>query len=76
MTYFRTIVEMKNGFHKTLRLTKSDVAHVVSEFRKFQRSIFNDQQTITFGDVTLVLNEIISWKFINEWTSEEFLTLN
>ena len=75
MTYYRTVVELTNGCHKILRLTYSEVAHVVSEVNKFRRGIFNHVVEITLGGVTLCLNEILSWKFINEYTREELLTI-
>lgn len=75
MTYYRTVVELTNGCHKILRLTYSEVAHVVSEVNKFRRSIFNHVVEITLCGVTLCLNEILSWKFINEYTREELLTI-
>ncbi len=75
MTYFRTIVELSNGCHKILRLTRDQVAHVVYEVNKFRRSIFRDVVEITLNGITLCLNEILSWKFINEYTREELLTI-
>lgn len=75
MTYFRTIVELTNGCHKILRLSRDQVAHVVYEVNKFRKSIFREIVEITLNGITLCLNEILSWKFINEYTREELLTI-
>lgn len=75
MTYFKTIVTLKSGAHKIIRLTLGEVAHVVSEFKKFRASIFSDVVEITLNGITLCMNEISSWKFINEYTREELLTI-
>ena len=76
MTYYKAIVTMKNGVHKIVRLTYLQVAHVVSEVRKFNQNIFRDVVEITLNGVTLCLNEILSWRIFNEYTREEFLTLS
>ena len=75
MTYYKTIVTLTNGCHKILRLTKSDVAHVVYRFRQMRSSIFRDVVNVTLNGVTLCLNEIVSCRFVNEYTRDEFLTL-
>lgn len=75
MTYFRTIVTMTNGLHKSLRLSRDQVAHVVYEMDRFRKSIFREVKKITLNGITLCLNEIISFKFINEYTHEELLTI-
>lgn len=72
---YRTVVELTNGCHKIVRLSYAQVAHVVSEVNKFRRSIFCDVVNITLNGVTLCMNEIISWKFINERTGQELLTI-
>ena len=68
-------MELSNGCHKILRLSRDQVAHVVYEVNKFRRSIFRDVVEITLNGMTLCLNEILSWKFINEYTREELLTI-
>ena len=75
MTYYKTIVGLTNGRHKILRLQKNEVAHVVTEVRKFKNSIFREVVKITLNGCVLCLNEILSWKFINEYTGEDFLTI-
>jgi hypothetical protein len=74
MTYFKTIVTTTNG-HKILRLQKNDVAHFVSELKKFRTSIFRDVVFLTLNGVSVCLNAILAVKFINEWTGEELLAL-
>lgn len=76
MTNYRTIVELSNGCHKIFRLSYEQVAHVVSEVRKFKNALFREVRYVTFSGVTLCLNEILSWKFINEYTGEEFLSIS
>lgn len=75
MTYFKTIVKLSDGCHKILRLTYAEVAHVVTEVRKFRASIFREVVNITLNGVTLCLNEVLSWRFVNEYTREELLTI-
>lgn len=75
MTNYKAVVTLTNGCHKILRMSIDQVAHVVSEFRKFQQSIFNDVVKLTVNNVTLCLNEILSIKFLNEYTRQEFLTI-
>ena len=72
---YRTIVVPTSGSRKILRLSYKQVAHVVSEVNKFRRNIFSGVKTITLNGDTLCLNEIISWKFINERTGQELLTI-
>jgi hypothetical protein len=76
MTNYRTVVALTNGLHKIVRLDKGQIAHVVSEFRKFQRRIFDDVVELNLNGSKLCLNEIVSFKFINEWTGEELLSIN
>jgi len=74
MTYYRTIVTLTSGAHKIIRLTIGEVAHVVSEVNKFRKSIFRTAEIVLQGTV-YELSEILSWKFINEYTKEELLTI-
>lgn len=53
MTYFRTIVTMTNGLHKSLRLSRDQVAHVVYEMDRFRKSIFREVKKITLNGITL-----------------------
>ena len=69
------MVTLKNGAHKILRMTRDVVAHIVSEFRKMQKNIFNDRVTVNVGGSTLLLNDVTSMRFLNEYTGEEFLTV-
>lgn len=75
MTNYRCVVTLKNGAHKILRMTRDVVAHIVSEFRKMQKNIFNDRVTVNVGGSTLLLNDVTSMRFLNEYTGEEFLTV-
>lgn len=76
MTYFRTIASLANGLHKIMRLDRSQVAHAVSEFRKAQVSPFMDGHVLKIGEDSLDLKTVLSLKFLNEWTGEEYLTVN
>lgn len=72
MTNYKCIVTMKNGSHKIVRMAKNVMAHVVYEFRKFQQSIFSDIVLLELpADVYLMLNDVKSLLFINEWTGEK-----
>lgn len=51
------------------------MAHVVSEWRKLRTQIFNDAKSVVIYGESLVLNEIVGMKFINEYTGEEFLSV-
>lgn len=71
MTNYKCIVTMKNGSHKIVRMAKNVMAHIVYEYRKFQQSIFNDIVLLELpADVWLILNNVKSFLFINEWTGE------
>lgn len=72
MTNYKCIVTMKNGSHKIVRMAKNVMAHVVYEYRKFQQSIFSDIVLLELpADVYLMLNDVKSLLFINEWTGEK-----
>jgi hypothetical protein len=65
---------MNNGATKIFRGSVEFVAHVVSEYRKFQKSksIF-DKEEVKLGiydDLKLTLNDISRFLFINEQTGE------
>lgn len=70
MATFRTIVSLKNGGHKTERVGKDIMAHLVTEFRKMQRQLFNNRIEISVNGTYYTLNDIKSLLFINEWTGE------
>lgn len=70
MENYKCIIALNNGAKKILRGGTDVVAHIVCEFRKFQRSIFNDAVKLTIQGVTFVLNDVKSFLFINEWTGE------
>lgn len=70
MTNYKAIVTLKNGGHKIMRMTRDVMAHMVSEFRKMQRSIFNDKVELSVNGSCIILNEIKALLFINEWTGE------
>lgn len=74
---YRTVVELKNGCHKIVLLSYSQVAHVVSEVRKFKavKTLFREIRKISLNGDTLVMNDIKSWKFINVRTGQELLTI-
>ena len=78
MTHYKTIVTLKNGTHKILRLTKDMVAKFVYNFRQMQRNIFGDRIYLwsLYDDEYLVMNQVASCKFINERTGIEFLSID
>jgi len=72
MTNYKCIVTLKNGAHSIVRISRDVMAHIVSEFRKFQKSIFCDVVLLQLpADVVLVLNNVKKMLFINEWTGEK-----
>ena len=72
MTNYKCIVTLKNGAHRIVRITRDVMAHIVSEFRKFQKNIFRDVVLLELpADVVLVLNNVKKMLFINEWTGEK-----
>lgn len=75
MNNYKAIVTLTNGCHKVVRVSYRQMAHIVSEVRKFKSSVFNDVVKVVVNGLVLCLNEIISWKFIDEVTREELLTI-
>ena len=74
MNDYKCIVTLKNGGHKILRLTKRMVAHIVSEFRKMQQSIFSELVCIKIDAYHfLTLNDVREMKFYED--GEEYLTI-
>lgn len=73
---FKCVVTFKNGTHKILRMTIDLVAKMTYQFRECKRSIFRNEFVLMYiGDDFLNLTDIKQAKFINERTSEEYLTL-
>lgn len=71
---YKCIVTLKNGGHKILRITKSMLAHLVSEFRKMQQSIFNEFVCIKIDDHHfLTLNDVREMRFYED--GQEYLTI-
>lgn len=76
MTNYRTIVTFKNGTHKILRMTRDLVSKFVTLFREMQKNPFNDLYAWNMpGDEYLLMNRISNVKFIDEYTGEEYLSL-
>ena len=76
MTNYRTIVTFKNGTHKILRMTRDLIAKFVTLFREMQKNPFNDLYAWNMpGDKYLLMNRISNVKFIDEYTGEEYLSL-
>lgn len=72
---FKLIVTLKNGAHKVLRMTRQMVAHIVSQYEKMKRDIFDVRFSVEVGGELLVLNDCSRLKFLDERTGIEFLTL-
>lgn len=76
MTNYRAIVTFKNGTHKILRMTRDLVSKFVTLFREMQKNPFNDLYAWNMpGDEYLLMNRISNVKFIDEYTGEEYLSL-
>jgi len=73
---FRCIVTLKNGFHKTLRLTIDKVAMFNAAFKQVKEvGLLNARYTEFMKKIELNGYEIKSCKFFNERTGELFLSL-
>lgn len=76
MTNYKTIVTFRNGTHMILRMTRDLVARFVTLFREMQGNPFNDLYAWNVsGDEYLLMNTISNVRFINEYTGDEFLSL-
>ena len=76
MTNYKTIVTFRNGTHKILRMTRDLVAKFVYIFREMQKNPFGDLYLWPLYDnEALNMNAVSSVKFINEYTGEEYLSL-
>lgn len=72
---YRCYVTMRNGSVKMIRVAYDRIAHIVSEFRKMQRSIFRDRVVLTVNGVTFTLSDVVRLVFKNERTGDELLTV-
>ena len=76
MTNYKTIVTFRNGTHKILRMTRDLVAKFVYTFREMQKNPFGDLYLWPLYDnEAMSMNAVSSVKFINEYTGEEYLSL-
>lgn len=75
-TMFHAVITLNNGYHKTLRVARYVVAHIVTEFREYQKSIFKDVYKIIVNGQVFVLNEIKEIKFVYESSHDEYLTIS
>lgn len=71
MTTYKAIATKSDGSRQMVRCNKDNVAHIVSEFRKFQRNLFGEIVKISVIGIEFTLNEICGWLFINEYTREK-----
>lgn len=71
MTNYKCIVTLRSGAHKLVRVTRDVMAHIVTEYRKMQRSIWRDRSVLEVNGTTLTLNDIAKMVFVNEWTGEK-----
>lgn len=76
MTNYKTIVTFKNGTHRIIRMTRDLVAKFVYMFREMQRNPFMDVYLWHLcDDEYMNMNVVSRVKFINEYTGEEYLSL-
>jgi len=75
-TMFHAVITLNNGYHKTLRVARYVVAYIVTEFRNYQKNIFNDVYRIMVNGKTIILNDIREIKFVYENSHDEYLTLS
>ena len=76
MAKFKAIATLSSGFHKILSgLDKRQVAHAVSQFRKSQMDIFDNDYILNFGEYDkLDLKTVVKLKFLHN--GQEYLTVN
>ena len=76
MTNYKAIVTFKNGTHRIIRMTRNLVAKFVYMFREMQRNPFMDIYLWPlFDNEFMLMNGVSNTKFINEYTGEEYLSL-
>lgn len=76
MYNFRGIVTLKNGSHKIIRVAYDEVAHIVYEFQKLQKSIWRDEEAyVRIGGDECNLATWAGCKFINERNGKELLAI-
>ena len=76
MRNYKAIVTFKNGTHRIIRMTRDLVAKFVYMFREMQKNPFMDVYLWHLCDGEYMnMNVVASTKFINEYTGEEYLSL-
>ena len=76
VTNHNTLVTFRNGTHKILRMTRDLVAKFVYIFREMQKKPFGELYLWPLYDnEAMNMNAVSSVKFINEYTGEEYLSL-
>lgn len=73
---FRCVVTLKNGFHKTLRLTIDKVAKMCAAVRQMRELPWlTERYEQFFEKYGIVPSEFSSAKFINERTGDELVSI-
>lgn len=76
---FRCVVTLKNGLHKTLRLTIDKVAKMCAAVRQMRElpelSWMNERYSQFFDKYGIVPSQFSAAKFINERTGEELVSI-
>jgi len=80
--YFRCIVTLQNGFHRTLRLSIDKVAKFVAAIRQlvaiknFDAPWLTERYENFFKEIELCPADFLAAKFINERDGSELLSLS
>ena len=74
-TMFRAVITLANGMHKTIRVARWQVAHIVAKFHEYTEDIFKRIHKVDVNDETIVFNDCTQIKFVYESTRDEYLTL-
>lgn len=75
MVKFKAIVTLNDGGHKILRMTKEMVASFVYAFRMMQQDFLRVHLWNYVGSEYLIMNGVVSCKFIFENNGQEYLTI-
>ena len=75
-TMFHVVITLKNGFHKTLVVTRRIVATIVTRYNECKQDIFGRTYDLNVCGQDIVLNDCKEIRIVYENTKAEFLTLS
>ena len=74
-TMFHVVITLKNGFHKTLRVSRRMVATLVTRYREYKNDIFGRIVEFDAYGEHIVLNDCSKIDIVYENTHAEYLVL-